>query len=254
MTHGWVCGLLIPGSHWTENFLGVSWKTSSSVNGSPSFLSVSPERHIAQTHKEPQRYHWHCWQRRLITTRAPHFQCVSKRLFTVTFYLFISETLAKHVEFWAFRAQKTYDSRTFWERIEKMDLTADHPVFPTTDTLVWRYSYILTHYRVSQKSSPPHRRRRRGQGGHVPPKIREEYFSGNYYLKFGYFVGKNNVKFGNFVNFSGKKHYKNSGILLIVGQESCKIRAFCYYFFHTHFSGKNGVPPKVDWGVPTPMV
>jgi len=40
-----------------------------------------------------------------------------------------------------------------------------------------------------------------GGGGHVTPKIREKYFSGNYYVKFGHFSGKNPVKFGNFVNF-----------------------------------------------------
>ena len=54
-------------------------------------------------------------------------------------------------------------------------------------------------------------RRRRGN---VPPKIREKYFSGNYYVKLGHFSGKNHVKFGNSVNFS-EKYYKNSGILLI---------------------------------------
>ena len=37
-----------------------------------------------------------------------------------------------------------------------------------------------------------------------PPqkKIREKYFSGNYYVKFGHFSGKNRVKFGHFVNIS----------------------------------------------------
>jgi len=45
-----------------------------------------------------------------------------------------------------------------------------------------------------------------GQGGHVPPKIRKKYFSGNYYEKFGHSSGKNHVKFGNFVIFSGKYH------------------------------------------------
>jgi len=48
----------------------------------------------------------------------------------------------------------------------------------------------------------------------VPPKIGENIFSGNYYVKFGHFSGKNQEKFGNFVNFSGKYH-KNSGILII---------------------------------------
>ena len=43
-----------------------------------------------------------------------------------------------------------------------------------------------------------------GAGGHVPPKIREIYFSGNYYEKFSHFSGKNHVKFGNCVNFSGR--------------------------------------------------
>ena len=62
---------------------------------------------------------------------------------------------------------------------------------------------------------PGHRsRRRESRGGHVPPKIREKYFSGNYYVKLGHFVSKNHVKFGNFGNSSGKYH-KNSGILLI---------------------------------------
>jgi len=60
----------------------------------------------------------------------------------------------------------------------------------------------------------------------VPPKIREKYFSGNYYAKFGNFSGENHVKFGNFAIFSGN-YYKSSGTLLIFGQESCKIRAFC---------------------------
>ena len=98
--------------------------------------------------------------------------------------------------------------------------------------------------RIARLSLRQHyRRRRRGLGG--------KYFSGNYYVKFGHFSGKNHVKFGNFVNFSGKYH-KNSGILIIFwGQESCKIRAFCW-FFNTYFSGKNFVPPKVDWA-PTPI-
>ena len=60
------------------------------------------------------------------------------------------------------------------------------------------------------------------QRGTCPPKIREKYFSGNYYVKFGHFSGKNHVKFGNFVNFSGKYH-KNSGILIFFfGQISLK--------------------------------
>jgi len=42
----------------------------------------------------------------------------------------------------------------------------------------------------------------------VPPKIPEEYFSGNFYGKFGHFSGKNHAIFGNFVNFSGKYNKK----------------------------------------------
>ena len=73
-----------------------------------------------------------------------------------------------------------------------------------------------------------HRRRRWGKGrGHVPPppkkkNNREKYFSGNYHVKCWHFSGIYHVKFGNFVNF------------------------------HTYFSGKNAVPPKVHWA-PTPM-
>ena len=47
-----------------------------------------------------------------------------------------------------------------------------------------------------------------GQGGTCPPQIREKYFSGNYYVKFGHFSGKHHVKFGNFVHLSGKNHVK----------------------------------------------
>jgi len=50
-----------------------------------------------------------------------------------------------------------------------------------------------------------HRRRRwGGREGTCPPKIRENIFSGNFYVKFGHFSGKSHVKLGNFVNFSGK--------------------------------------------------
>jgi len=55
--------------------------------------------------------------------------------------------------------------------------------------------------------------------------------SGNYYVKFGHFGGKNRVKLGNFVNFFRAKIVYNSGI---------------FVNFHTYFSGKNAVPPKVD--------
>jgi len=47
-----------------------------------------------------------------------------------------------------------------------------------------------------------------GGRGHVSPKIREKYFSGNYYVKFGHISGKNRLKFGYFGNFSGKNHVK----------------------------------------------
>ena len=33
-----------------------------------------------------------------------------------------------------------------------------------------------------------------GARGHVHPKIRENYFSDNYYVKFGHFSGNNHVK------------------------------------------------------------
>jgi len=47
-----------------------------------------------------------------------------------------------------------------------------------------------------------------GEGDEGAPKIREKYFSGNYYVKFGHFSGKNHAKFGNFVNFSEKNMIK----------------------------------------------
>jgi len=67
-----------------------------------------------------------------------------------------------------------------------------------------------------------------GAGGHVPPqkKIAEKIFFGQLLCKIRAFSGKNHVKLGNFVNFGGEYH-KNSGILIIFGQESYKIRAFC---------------------------
>jgi len=49
--------------------------------------------------------------------------------------------------------------------------------------------------------------------------IREKYFSGNYYEKFGHFFGQKSCKIQEFVNISGKYH-KNSDILIIFGQES----------------------------------
>ena len=78
---------------------------------------------------------------------------------------------------------------------------------------------------------------------HVPPP-QKKYFGGqlnaNYYVKFGHFSGKNHVKFGNFVNYLGIYH-KNSGILIIFGQESCKIPAFCQFFLHI-FRAKMSCP------------
>ena len=53
-----------PGIHCAENFLGVSWNTSSSVNGSPSFLPSSPlsqshhnciASHVTGHHRGPKR-------------------------------------------------------------------------------------------------------------------------------------------------------------------------------------------------------
>ena len=61
-----------------------------------------------------------------------------------------------------------------------------------------------------------------GRGGTCPLKFRKNIFSSNFYVKFGHFSGENHVKFRHFVNF------------------------------HTYFSGKNVLPPKVD-RAPTPM-
>ena len=57
--------------------------------------------------------------------------------------------------------------------------------------------YIATHVSIGV-----------GDGRQALPKnIREKYFSGNYFVKFGHFFrAKNHVKFGNFVIFSGKYH------------------------------------------------
>ena len=70
-----------------------------------------------------------------------------------------------------------------------------------------------------------HHKRRRSGGTSPQQKIGNKYFSGNYYMycQIRAFSGKNRVKFGHFVN--------------------------CSYIF----SGKNVLPPKVDWA-PTPMV
>jgi len=57
-------------------------------------------------------------------------------------------------------------------------------------------------------------------------KSGKNIFLAIFYGKLGHFSGKNHAKFGNFVNFLGKYH-KNSGILLLFGKESDKIRACC---------------------------
>jgi len=49
------------------------------------------------------------------------------------------------------------------------------------------------------------------------------------------------VKFGDFVNFSGKYH-NNSGILLIFRAKNNE-NSGIFKIYHTHFSGKNVVPP-----------
>jgi len=54
-----------------------------------------------------------------------------------------------------------------------------------------------------------------GQGARAPIEFGKK-ISDNFYVKFGHFSGKNDVKCGHFVNF------------------------------HTYFSAKNVVPPKVD--------
>jgi len=77
-----------------------------------------------------------------------------------------------------------------------------------------------------------------GKGGTCPLKIREKYFSGNYYVKFGHFSGKNHVKFGNFVNFSGK-YYKNFS-----GTKHAKVGHFVHFSYI--FFGQKYLAPKVD--------
>ena len=122
--------------------------------------------------------------------------------------------------------------------MDALQAAADRGVFP--------FLTPVCHFQRPHSHLTPHRRRRRGgAGGHVPPppKIWEKYFYCNYYVKFGHFLGKYHVKFGNFANFSDKYH-KNSGILVIFGQESCKILAFCHFFIHI-FSGKMSCPIKL---------
>jgi len=64
-----------------------------------------------------------------------------------------------------------------------------------------------------------------GAGGDVPPKIREKYFSGNYYVNSG-ISGKNHVKLGILLIFWANI-IKFGYFDIFFAQESCKIRAFC---------------------------
>ena len=66
------------------------------------------------------------------------------------------------------------------------------------------------------------------------PKNREKYFSGNYWVKFGRFSGKKSCNSEILLLFRANI-IKNSRILIIFwwgGQESCKIKVFCYFFIH----------------------
>jgi len=49
------------------------------------------------------------------------------------------------------------------------------------------------------------------RGARALPKIREKFFSDNFYVKFGHFSGKNHVKLRNFVNFSGQARSQRGG-------------------------------------------
>jgi len=57
----------------------------------------------------------------------------------------------------------------------------------------------------SIRLSDDHRRRRRGAGGHVPPKLRKIFFGQLCKIR-AFFTQKNRVKFRKFVNFLGKYH------------------------------------------------
>jgi len=81
-------------------------------------------------------------------------------------------------------------------------------------------------------------------GDTYPPNIREKYFSGNYYVKFGHVSGKNHVKFGNFVNFCGKILLKFGYFANFSGKNYVKCGHFINFSYT--FSSKNVVPPKVD--------
>ena len=71
-----------------------------------------------------------------------------------------------------------------------------------------------------------------GAGGNVPPKIREKYFSGNYYVKFGHFSFqnhvKNHVKFRNLVIFF-EKYYKN--LVILPGKNRVKFGHFVNFSY-----------------------
>ena len=68
---------------------------------------------------------------------------------------------------------------------------------------------VSNQFLVQTGSLPAYRRRRRGRGGgaHVSPKIRDKIFLGQLLCKIPIFFWQNRVTFGNFVNFS-EKYYK----------------------------------------------
>jgi len=75
----------------------------------------------------------------------------------------------------------------------------------------------------------------------LPLKFGKKYFFGQLLCKIRAFSGKNHVKFGNFDNFS-EKYNKNRGILPIFWARIMQ-NSGILLIFHTHFSGKNVVPP-----------
>jgi len=54
-----------------------------------------------------------------------------------------------------------------------------------------------------------------GRGAHDPVKFGKKYFSGSYYVKFGHFFGQKSCK----LRDGSGKYIKNSGVLIIFGQE-----------------------------------
>ena len=129
------------------------------------------------------------WTRRLITGRPP--RCV--RWLPACLY--------------SFQASSTFISCVLFA------MPCSGPTVRSTAANIRRRMSIDCHSEPGSLLKPlsTHRSARRGTRS---PKIREKYFSGNYYVEFGHFSSKNRVKCGNFVNFSEKCH-KNSGILLI---------------------------------------